>query len=160
MEWRVFLDIAMFWNWLWWWLQDSMNILKAIELYIFKNYYILYIFNWRIIALHYCLGYAMYQHESAIDIHMSSPSWTSLSLPILWMSEFMASGYLNKTVKKKTPEKSKLKSKQLCSRVNSGSKGFSVQSCIHSTHCTLFSHGSHPRLFPDIPLPSIPNQLR
>ena len=94
----------MFWNWLWWWLQDSMNILKAIELYIFKNYYILYIFNWRIIALHYCLGYAMYQHESAIDIHMFPPSWTSLSLPILWMSEFMASGYLNKTVKKKPPK--------------------------------------------------------
>ena len=51
-----------------------MNILKAFELYIFKNYYILYIFNWRIMSLHYCLGYAMYQHESAIDIHMSPPS--------------------------------------------------------------------------------------
>ena len=47
----------MFWNWLWWWLQNSMNLIKAIEFYIFKNYYILYIFNWRIIALRYCAGF-------------------------------------------------------------------------------------------------------
>ena len=40
---------------------------------------ILFIFNWRIIALQCCVG--IHHHESAIGIHMSLPSWTSLLPP-------------------------------------------------------------------------------
>ena len=36
------------------------------------------IFNWRIIALQYCIGFCYIPHESVIGIHMSPPSWTSL----------------------------------------------------------------------------------
>ena len=40
----------------------------------FKETY-LFIFNYRIIALQYCVGSAMQQHESAIGIHMSGLHW-------------------------------------------------------------------------------------
>ena len=36
---------------------------------------------WRIITLQYCVGHSIQQCESAISIHMSPPSWTSLQLP-------------------------------------------------------------------------------
>ena len=48
------------------------------------NYYFLkffFIFNWRITALQYCVGFAINQHESTIGIHMSPPSWTCLPSP-------------------------------------------------------------------------------
>ena len=46
-----------------------------------KKKYI-YIFNWRIIALHRIVLFSVKpQHESAIGTHMSSPSWTSLPRP-------------------------------------------------------------------------------
>ena len=38
-------------------------------------------FNWRIITLQYCDGFAIYQHGSAIGIHVSPSSWTPL-LPL------------------------------------------------------------------------------
>ena len=37
-------------------------------------------FNWRLITLQYCIGFAIYQHKSAMDIHMF-PSWTLLPHP-------------------------------------------------------------------------------
>ena len=40
-----------------------------------------FIFDWRIIALQCCVGFAIQQHESAISIHMSPPSLTSLPTP-------------------------------------------------------------------------------
>ena len=40
----------------------------------FKETY-LFIFNYRIIALQYCVGSAMQQHESAIGVHMSGLHW-------------------------------------------------------------------------------------
>ena len=45
----------------------------------FKNLFIY--FNWRIITLQYCDGFAMLQYELAIGIHVSSPSWTLLPPP-------------------------------------------------------------------------------
>ena len=41
----------------------------------------LLIFTWRIIAFQTVLVSAIYQHESAISIHMFPPSWTSLLPP-------------------------------------------------------------------------------
>ena len=34
-----------------------------------KNYKFIY-FNWRLITLQYCIGFAIHQHESAMGIHM------------------------------------------------------------------------------------------
>ena len=41
-----------------------------------------FIFNWRILYI-VVLIYAIHQHESAIDIHMSPPSWASVPPPTL-----------------------------------------------------------------------------
>ena len=38
-------------------------------------------FNWRIVTLQYCDGFAIYQYESATGIHVSPPSWTRVSPP-------------------------------------------------------------------------------
>ena len=44
--------------------------------YFFKFIY----FNWRLITLQYCSGFAIHWHESAMGIHVS-PSWTPLLPP-------------------------------------------------------------------------------
>ena len=41
----------------------------------------LFIFNWRMTALQYCVGFCPSQNESVMGIHMSPPSWTSLLPP-------------------------------------------------------------------------------
>ena len=37
--------------------------------FYFKKYKFIY-FNWRLITLQYCTGFAVYQHESAMGVHM------------------------------------------------------------------------------------------
>ena len=37
-------------------------------------------FNWRLVTLQYCIGFAIHQHESTMGV-MCSPSWTPLPLP-------------------------------------------------------------------------------
>ena len=45
-------------------------------------------FNWRLITLQYCTGFAIHQHESATGIHVfliSNPPHSSLPVPSLWV---------------------------------------------------------------------------
>ena len=73
------------------WLHQSLWLCgsqQTVENSYFLKYKFVY-FNWRLITLQYCIGFAIHHHESATG-NTCSPSWTplppsSLPAPSLWV---------------------------------------------------------------------------
>ena len=64
---------------------NSIVYLVLLCFFLFFNMFIY--FNWRLITLQYCIGFAIQQHESATGIHVFilNPSPSSFPIPCLWV---------------------------------------------------------------------------
>ena len=58
---------------------EPSDLIRVVDFFKYKFIY----FNWRLITLKYCIGFAIHQHESATGVHVF-PSWTPLPAPSLY----------------------------------------------------------------------------
>ena len=65
----------------------SLWVFLSYCFFSFFKYRFVY-FNWKLITLQYCTGFAMHQNESTTGIHVSpilNPAPSSLPVPPLWV---------------------------------------------------------------------------
>ena len=48
----------------------NFQIFKLVLFFYYYFFFFIIYFNWRLITLQYCIGFAIYQHESATGIHV------------------------------------------------------------------------------------------
>ena len=74
-------------------LEDTGQLAMMVALIIYFSYYYFFkykfiYFNWRLITLQYCIGFAMHQHEFTTGIHVfpiPNPPPSTFPVPSLWV---------------------------------------------------------------------------